>query len=70
MRLPRPRFTLRWLMIAVAVVGVAFGGIIIHGRRNRYLSLAANHARQKDRWQVHATFIEQRAYGKSRWHTT
>ncbi len=38
MRLPRPRFTIRMLMIAVAVAGAAFGGL---EARRRYRSIVA-----------------------------
>lgn len=40
-RLPRPRFTVRWLMIAVAIVGVVLGVTI--ERRGRFRKIAAHH---------------------------
>ena len=41
MPLPRPRFTVRTLMVAVAIVAVVLGGSI--ERRNRFRKLAALH---------------------------
>jgi hypothetical protein len=44
MRVPRVRFTIRWLMIAVAVVGTVLG--VVLERRSRFLRLADYHRSQ------------------------
>ncbi len=41
MRLPRPRFTVRRLMVAVAIMGIVLGVTI--ERRNRFRKIAAQH---------------------------
>jgi hypothetical protein len=41
MKLPRLRFTVRWLIIAVAIVGVLFGLVI--ERQSRFRKLASHH---------------------------
>jgi hypothetical protein len=47
MRLPRVRFTVRRLMVAVAIAGLAFGGLkyseILRSRSVRYRELATVH---------------------------
>ena len=45
MRLPRVRFTVRWLMLAVAVVALFMGAIRLLQRRAYYLQLVAYNAR-------------------------
>ena len=41
MHLPVPRFTVRSLMVAVAIVGIVLGVMI--ERRNRFRKIAAHH---------------------------
>ena len=41
MKLPRPRFTVRRLMVVVAIVGIGLGVMI--ERRNRFRKIAARH---------------------------
>lgn len=43
MRLPRIRFTVRRLMVAVAVAAVALGANDLRRRRERFLTLGATH---------------------------
>ena len=43
MKLPRPRFTMRWMMIVVAVAAVALGAIDVWRRQDRFLALRSNH---------------------------
>ena len=43
MRLPRPRFTVRWILIAVALMAVVFGAERMRQRRQVYLERAAPH---------------------------
>jgi hypothetical protein len=44
MRPPRVRFTVRWLMIAVAVVGMLWGGgVEVQRRSARYRKIADSH---------------------------
>ncbi len=44
MKLPRVRFTVRRMMVAVAVVGTAFGSSVVLWRRaERFRRLAADH---------------------------
>jgi hypothetical protein len=45
MKLPRMRFTVRRLMIAVAVVGLVYGAFTMWMRSQRFSEKAANHAR-------------------------
>src|SRR5262245_54061673 len=45
--MPRPRFTVRWLMVAIAVVALAIGGSLMWQRRLAYLALAASHAQME-----------------------
>ena len=40
----RPRFTLRWLMLAVAVAGAIMGAVVIERRRAFYSERARYHA--------------------------
>jgi hypothetical protein len=40
MRLPHPRFSLRWMMIGVAVVGIMLGFEITRRRQEGFLSMA------------------------------
>lgn len=49
MKLPRVRFTIRWLMIAVAIAGLVLGGVIIQRRQGSYLASAAYHANEERR---------------------
>src|SRR4051812_5953995 len=49
MRLPRVRFTIRWLMIAVAIVGLVLGGEIIRRRQWAYRTSVAYHASEEGR---------------------
>jgi hypothetical protein len=53
MHLPRPRFTLRRLMVAVAIVAIIIG-VVVEGerRRARFRELAANHYERGMRWFV------------------
>lgn len=44
MRLPRPRFRLRTLLVLVALVALGLGGELMRRRRVRYLQAAAEHA--------------------------
>jgi hypothetical protein len=44
MRLPRPRFTVRRLMVAVAIVGLGLGWIEV--RRKQFTSMALDHYRK------------------------
>jgi hypothetical protein len=47
MRLPRVQFTLRRLMVAVAIVGLTVGiGIEGERRRSRFLRIAIDHSHQ------------------------
>ena|ERR1700722_2903757 len=39
MKLPKPRFTVRWLMVAVAIVALILGGVIISERRRSMFTL-------------------------------
>jgi hypothetical protein len=41
---PRVRFTVRWMMVAVAVVGLLCGGLALMERRQVFLSRAAKHS--------------------------
>jgi hypothetical protein len=51
MRWPRARFTIRWMMIAIAIVAVAFTwGEMVHRRKARWLRLAAYHQVQSEIW--------------------
>jgi hypothetical protein len=43
MKLPRPRFTIRRLMVAVAIAAFAFGGWQMRQRREHRLRLALKH---------------------------
>lgn len=54
--MPRPRFNLRWLMLAVAVVGLACGGEVMRRRADKFTERAAYFAReeQMSRWGVEA----------------
>jgi hypothetical protein len=46
MRVPSVRFTVRRMMVAVAVVGLVSGGLIgLERRRQRFLHLYRRHAR-------------------------
>jgi hypothetical protein len=47
MRLPRVRFTVRWMMLAVAVAAVVIGGTVIARRQRVYRVRAAFHAQQE-----------------------
>ena len=42
--MPRPRFTLRWLMLGVAVLAIALGVDGLRRRRAHWLGLAYLHA--------------------------
>jgi hypothetical protein len=42
--MPRPRFTLRWLMVAVAVASIALGAIVTFQRHYFYRRMASHHA--------------------------
>ena len=44
MKIPRVRFTVRWIMVAVAVAALAFGIVRLWALRQLYLEKAANHA--------------------------
>ena len=46
--MPRVRFTVRGMMIAVAVVAVALGMLV--ERRQRFGRIASNHRNQAGRW--------------------
>jgi hypothetical protein len=44
MRIPRPRFTVRWLLVTVAIVGLFLGGWTEIGRRReRFLVIVSDH---------------------------
>jgi hypothetical protein len=45
MRLPRPRFRLRTLLVLVALVAFGIGGELMRRRRDHYLEAVAEHAR-------------------------
>ena len=47
MRLPRVRFTVRCMMVAVAVVAVVFGGVHLRQRANLYREKARQHAQME-----------------------
>src|SRR4051794_2658710 len=64
MRLPRVRFTVRWLMVAVAVVAVVLGGVLFveRERRRRYYREEAVACRGAEiNATLQATFFEKRA---------
>jgi len=44
LKIPRVRFTVRRMMVAVAVVALAFGIVRLWAARQHYLEKAANHA--------------------------
>jgi hypothetical protein len=48
MRLPRVRFTVRWLLLAVAIICLPLGWIseALDKRREQYAGIADNYARQ------------------------
>ena len=49
MKLPRPRFTVRWMMVAVAVVGCGLGLGKLWHRHNRFQQVADDFA-QRENW--------------------
>jgi hypothetical protein len=52
MQLPRPRFTVRRMMVAVAILGLSLG--FLAERRARFLRVAAQHKSQTDwPWAFH-----------------
>jgi hypothetical protein len=44
MKLPRPRFTVRRMMVAVAIAGAFLAGLALGERREHYNLMARNHA--------------------------
>jgi hypothetical protein len=56
MRILRPRFTLRWLMVLVALVGVAAWGWRMVKLRQVYLQIALTHANQASRTEAKRKF--------------
>ena len=42
-RIPRFRFTIRWMMVAVAIVAVALGMKVLNDRASGYRSRASDH---------------------------
>lgn len=65
MRLPRFRFTVRGMMIVVAIIGTGFGGYRMHRHRLRSLGRAQSHAESES----HCSFMwsEVPAYPDFRW---
>ena len=61
MRLPRVQFTIRRLMISVAIVGLILGGEIIRRRRQFYRTSAAYHAKEEGRmlWLLRGGFVHE-----------
>ena len=64
MKLPRPRFTLRWLMVAVAIIGITIGFEIGRKRRAKYLESAQHCADMERLVQGTAELYERFARGK------
>lgn len=54
MRLPRPRFSMKWLMVAVAVVGLAMGAEMTRRRRSLYIRLVSVHEQEINNWRNQA----------------
>src|SRR5687767_7860823 len=52
MKYPRARFTIRWLMIAVAIVGLILVGEIIRRRQGSYRASVAYHANEERRMRL------------------
>jgi hypothetical protein len=48
MRVPRPRFTLRWLMLAIAIAAMLFSSQIFRERSRRFDRLAREFAMKED----------------------
>jgi hypothetical protein len=49
MMLPRPRFTMRWLMVAVAIVALGLGILAeLHRRSARFAQIAWHHEIEAD----------------------
>ena len=59
--MPRVRFTLRWMMIAVAIVAVILGGEMMRRRRATYLERATEELVEERRYQEAAEDCEQAA---------
>ena len=59
MRAPRAQFTIRRLMLAVAVFAVALGGCRIVWLRHRYRTAAATHSSSESFWRKQQSIMEQ-----------
>jgi hypothetical protein len=53
MRLPRTQVTLRWLMVAVAFAGLAFGSSVLAQRARGFRAKAEKHAAEAE-WRIKA----------------
>jgi hypothetical protein len=63
--MPRPRYTLRWMMVAVAIAGIGLGGYRMHRHRLRSLERARSYA-ESERY-CSFMWSEVSAYPNFRW---
>src|SRR3954452_1925348 len=57
MKLPRMRFTVRQVMVAVAMVAIAFGAWLMGERRGAYLNQAELNARKQQEYIEHLAVL-------------